>query len=451
MTNTLLLPELREMLAKNDAAEMREFCGAMHPARTAEFMEGLSPAESWDVLRHAEPGRRAEIFLYFEREKQVAIIETIDRAETAAFLADLPADESVDILKQVRHEIVEELLPLIPAEERRDIYRLHAYPEGTAGAMMTTEFARLREDHTVSEALAELRRQVEELETIYYLYVVDDQDHLRGLVSLRELVLGKPHVRIGDIMQRSVVSVDAMEDQEQVARTLARFDFLALPVVDREHHMLGIVTHDDVIDVVVEEATEDAQRIAGVTPLEAGYLETGILTLTRKRGVWLTVLFFAQLITARTLGYYESVLATLPWIMLFIPLINSSGGNSGNQSATLVITGLSTGNVRLADWLHVLWREIVTGLLLGGFLALIGSLAAWVLVPNQPAMRTVPIALLLVVTCGTMLGSMLPLVFRRLGLDPALMSNPMVAGLMDILGIAIYVEVTLLLVGRLVP
>ncbi len=445
MTNTLYLPELRVMLADNDVAELQEFCTALHPARTVEFMEGLSVEEAWQVLRHTDAATRAEIFHYFDRERQVQTIETMDRAEVAQLVADLAPDERVDILNQVDPQVVDQLLSLLPADERRDYLRLRAYPEGTAGAVMTTQFARLSEHLTVNAALEELRRQVESLETVYYLYVVDHEDHLRGLVSLRQLVLAKPETLIGDIMERAVVSVHVSDDQEDVAKTLARFDFLAIPVVDSEYHLCGIVTHDDVIDVVREEATEDAHRSGAVAPLREGYLETQILTLTWKRGLWLTILFFGGLLTAVSLRRHESFFEHLPWLVLFIPLVISSGGNSGSQSATLIITALSTGDLRVADWLRVVWRELIMGLLLGGFLGLLGYIPAMLLAPDWQAAMVVPLTVISVVTCGTLTGSMLPLVFRRLGLDPALMSNPFVACISDIVGIVVYTSVAIAL------
>jgi magnesium transporter len=443
MTNTLYLPELREMLAENNAAELREFCLALHPARTAEFMEGLTAAEAWEVLRHTDPVTRMEIFSYFPPERQIETIQSVDRNEVVRLIADLPSDERVDILDSVDPKIVDELLTLLPPDERRDILRLRSYPDESAGAIMTTQFARLSERQTVAEALEALRRQSEELETVYYLYVVDDGDHLRGLVSLRDMILSKPTAVIGDIMERAVVSVDVTDDQEEVARKLARFDFVAIPVIDHEHHLVGIVTHDDVIDVVRDEATEDAQRIAGVEPLRMGYLETRLATLTWKRGLWLTILFLGATGTILTLRTYENITAELKWLVLFLPLIISSGGNSGSQSATLIITALSTGDISLADWWRVVRRELLMGLFLGGFLGLIGSTLALVSSPEPWAVAIVPLTLILVVTCGTLVGSILPLVFSRIGLDPALMSNPFVSCICDVLGTIIYLEVAM--------
>lgn len=455
MTNTLYLPELREMLSENDSAGLAEFCTELHPARTAEFMEGLTAKEAWEVLRHAQPPLRAEIFGFFEQVKQIEIVETLDREEIAALIGHMPPDDRVDLLADVRPWIVEELMPLVPTDERRDIQRLSAYPEGTAGAVMTTEFARLSEELPVGRTLSEIGQQAGELETIYYLYVVDEEDHLRGLVSARQLLsaMGRPETPVGELMERDLVTVNVADDQEEVADKVAHYDLLAIPVVDDEHRMLGIITHDDVIDVVREEATEDAHRIAGVEPLEEGYLQTHLFTLTRKRALWLTILFLGALLTAFALGEYNATLAAHSWLVLFVPLVISTGGNTGNQSATLIITALSTGDVTLTDWWQIVRRELTMGLLLGGFLGIVGYFCALPvgrlfqleegLPPTHLTASIIPVTILLVVLCGTLLGSVLPLVFRRLGLDPAMMSNPFVAGLIDVLGIVIYMQVAM--------
>lgn len=456
MVNTLYLPELREYLAESNDAELREFCTALHPARTAEFMEGLTAGEAWSVLRHAEPHLREQIFIYFDHDKQIEVLEGQDRREVAALIEELSADDRVDLLHDLKPETVDELLPLLTADARRNIQRLRAYPEGTAGAMMTTEFARLDKSLTVREALNELSKQAEHLETIYYLYVVDSDGHLRGTVTTRQLVskIGKADVRLDDLMETELIVAHVREDQEDVARKVARYDLLAIPVVDDEQRVVGIITHDDVIDVVREEATEDAQRMAAVTPLEESYLRTHVLTLSWKRGMWLAILFFTALFTASALKLYEERLEYWPWLIMFIPLVMSSGGNSGNQSATLIIAALSAGDVRLSDWLRVVRRELLVGLMLGAFLAICGLLVSWLLMAGEAgiqnrltALMVVPSTLVLVVTCGAVFGSLLPMLFKRLGLDPALMSNPFVAGISDILAIVIYMTVARLLLG----
>jgi len=445
MINTLYLPELREMLAAKDGAGLREFCVALHAGRTAEFMEGLVPLEAWAVLQAADNATRVAIFGFLDEEVQVGILESANPTELAPLIADMPPDDRVDLLHHTDPMVVETVLSLIPTEERRDILRLRAYPEGTAGAVMTTEVAKLPETLTVRAALEEIGRQAQDLETIYYIYIVDDDNHLRGLVSTRQLVtqLGKPETLLAELMKCDLVTVSATDDQEAVAEKVADFDFLAIPVVDAERHLVGIITYDDVIDVLQEEATEDAYLAGAVVPLEESYLATGLLRLTRLRAGWLMVLFGAALLTALLLQSYHEALQNVAWLVWFVPLVISSGGNTGSQSATLIIRALTIKEIMPSDWVEVVWRELWIGALLGAFLASIGYLAACFLAPSPSDALVIPITLMLVVVCGTLLGAMLPLLFQRMGLDPALMSTPFVAGIIDIVGIVLYMNVAI--------
>jgi magnesium transporter len=456
MVNTLFLPELKEMLAENNAFELHEFCTALHPARTAEFMEGLDAADAWRVLAHADLKLREEIFGYFPHEKQLEIIESQDRAEVAELLADLPADDRVDLLHDTRPEVVEELLPLLPAHERREILRLREYPEDSAGGMMTTEVAMIDEDLSVRQAIDELTRAAERLETIYYIYAVDHDQRLDGVVTARQLLtaLKKPEMRVADLMETDLIFVEATADRNEVTNQVAKYDLHAIPVVDDRRRLLGIITHDDVIDAVRQEATEEAQMSAAVEPLEEGYMQTSLVTLWWKRGVWLTVLFVTAMFTATALHHYEDQLSKWKWLVIFIPLIMGSGGNTGNQSATLIITALTNGNVKLKDWREIAWRELRVGLMLGGLLAVLGLILSWIQTRHESQALAhrfwplvVPLTLVLVVTCGAVSGSLLPLIFKRLGLDPALMSNPFVAAISDILAIVIYMTVALSLLS----
>ena len=493
MNNTLLLPEIREMLAQNNAPELSEFCVALHASRTAEFMAGLTSEEISQVFQHTVPDNRSEILSYFKLPKQVEIVTELDRQESAKLVELLDPDDRVDLLQEVDDTIRKELIALMPPEVRRNILRLDQYPEDTAGAMMTTDVTKFTEDMTVRGALDSLAENSEEFETVYYLYIIDEENHLRGLVSARELLSGMrdPNQRLGDLMQTDVVAAHVMDDQEEVANKVARMDVLAIPVVDLEHRLVGLITHDDVIDVVREEATEDAHRSAAVEPLDQSYLRTSVLTLSWKRGIWLTILFVCALLTAFALEQYESRLKTLYWLVPFIPLIISSGGNSGSQSATLIITALSRNHIGVSDWFKVVKRELVMGLLLGLGLAVLGLFASWFLIDTEPriidaedlpaveissdggnswqevneqskilarvkqdpfqvtqsAFFVVPVTLVLVVLAGTLTGATLPLMFEKFGLDPAMMSNPFVAGIIDILGIVIYMTVAAWLVG----
>ena len=440
MTNTLYLPELREMLAENNTAELEEFCVALHAARTAEFMEGLTADEAWAVLEHADESTRAHIFSYFDRDKQVEIIETVDREAIGKLIGDLPPDDRVDILKSVKPEIVDELLPYIPALDRRDILRLRSYPEGTAGAMMTTSYAKIGEGHTVREALEEIGRQAEELETIYYVYIVDEHDHLRGLVSARQLLsaIGKPMMKIDDLMERDLVTAEVTDDQEKVAQEVARYDLHAIPVVDAERHMLGIITHDDVMDVVNAEASEDVYRMAAVGPLVEDYLASSV------RSIWLAWLFLVEMLTLTVLAGFEDSIQKIVALAFFVPLCIATGGNSGAQAATLITRAIALGHISPLDWWRVIKHELAIGIALGLTLGAMGFAGAF-LAPTESlggANRwlfalVISQAVTSICLWGTLVGSMLPLVFRRMGIDPAYASSPFVATFVDVTGILI--------------
>lgn len=443
MINTLYLPELREMLAANDLVELREFCTALHPARTIEFMEGLTPDEAWSVLSATDRDTRAQIFVYLPEEMQVAILETGDPKQLSQLIADMPPDDRVDLIKKADPAVVEEVLPLVPTKERRDILRLRAYPEGTAGSLMTTDVACLPENLTVREALEEIGRESHDFETIYYIYIVDENMHLRGLVSARQLVthLGKPDMPLSDLMNRDLVTVVATDDQETVAEKVADYNFLAIPVVDVEQRLVGIITHDDVIDVLQEEATRDAHLAGAVEPLSESYMATPWLQLARHRAGWLVLLFGGALLTTVAMQTYDENVQRFTWIAWFVPLVISAGGNSGSQSATLMIRALTTKEITFADWRRVIIRELVIGFILGGCLSIIGYTVGCFMAPSYTDALVLPLTLVLVVTCGTTIGSLLPLIFDRLGFDPALMSTPFIAGISDIVGIVVYMNV----------
>jgi magnesium transporter len=317
---------------------------------------------------------------------------------------------------------------------------------------MTTNVARLREGLTVRAAWEQLQREAEGLETIHYVYIVDDEEHLRGAVSARRLVsaIGKPNQPIADLVEREIVSVDATEDQEKVAQKVAQYDLHAIPVVDNEHHLLGIITHDDIMDVVQEAATEDVYRLGGVAPLVENehYLDTPFTTIWRKRTVWLSCLFVAELFTFTALAHFETAIEKAVVLSLFVPLCISTGGNSGSQAATLITRAMALGQISLGDWWRVLRHEIGMGITLGLTLGVIGFFRA-ALTPldvlkgaNRFELAWV-VAQAVTVIClwGTIVGSMLPLVFRRFGVDPAYASSPFVATFVDVTGIVIFFSI----------
>jgi len=438
--NPILLPELRLMLADGDTAGLREVAEELHPATVAEFSEGLDDADVWRLLATVPVERQAEIFPYYPLPRQVELVMAANRAQLGQLLEWMAADNRDDLLRELDPEFVEEILPLVAKAERHDIRMLLSCPEGSAGSLMTTEYASLPADITAGEAIARLRMQAPDSESIYYIYVLDAERHLVGFVSLRDLILAKPTALVADLMQRDVITVRMDEPQEKVVDLLARFDFIAIPVVDDHARLVGIVTHDDVLDAVRQEATDEAQMSAAITPLGEGYLDAAITSMTWKRGVWLAILFATAAVTAMVLSTWKSPHA---WLVAFIPLVIASGGNSGNQSATLVITALSTGDCRLSDWRRILRREFALGLLLGLILAVPGYLLALAYAPTPAQAVVIPATILSVV----LIGSVLPLIFRSIGLDPALMSNPFVSAIVDVVGLVIYMGLALVLLG----
>lgn len=449
MYRQLLLPDLRELLDEDNADGLREFCEVFHPAATAEVLGSLASGDVWRVLSHCPLPLQVEIFQFLELSQQVELVEHVDRDHLTHLLEEMAPDDRVDLLERMDPERVERLLPLVAQAERSDIRKLLSFPEDSAGSIMTTEYASLPEDINVSEALQRLRRQAPDSETIYYIYILDEERHLIGFISLRDLILARPEARLGDVMTRGVICVRVDDDQEDVANELARYDFIAIPVVDNQNRLVGIVTHDDVLDVVQQEAAEDAYRLAAVEPIEDSYLSTSLWTLTWKRGVWLVLLLGAALATASILRGFEHTSRQLEWMILFLPLVLASGGNAGSQSATLVIRLLAMERVGRRENLQILTREFRLAMLLGGGLMLLGFGSALLFVGMEPAI-VVGLTVFLVVLLGTVTGAMLPLVFKWAGMDPALMSNPLIAALVDVLGVVTYFTVAMTVLSTMV-
>jgi magnesium transporter len=445
---SLLLPDLRMILESEDTDGLREFCEALHAAIVAEVLAELDPAELWRVLRACDPELQAEIFGFFDETTQVSIVGVADRKELSKLIEVMAPDDRVDFLEELDEARVEELLPLVAQAERADIRRLLSYPDGSAGSIMTTEYAWLREEITVGEALDDLRRQAPDSETIYYVYIVDENRCLDGFVSLRELILAKREAKLTDIMRHKVISVRVDDDEEFVAREIAKYNFLAIPVVDSQNRLVGIVTGDDALDILEEEAYEDVQRTAAIEPIDESYMLTPILELARKRGVWLVVLLVAAFLTAFALKSYEEVAQKYEWMAWFIPLVLASGGNAGSQSATLVIREIATRRISRRDKFTLFIRELKLASLLGGGLATLSFLAAICLVDHVSQAAVVSATVFLMVVLGTVCGAMLPLFIEKLGMDPAMMSNPLIAALVDVLGVIIYFSAALAIMGQ---
>ena len=411
----------------------------------------LSVEERVEGFRLLEAEAAEEFFLGLAARDQAELLQVLPRGERRLWLRLLAPDDAADLVQESEEEDRPGLLSLLDDASRRDVTALLAYAEDDAGGLMNPRFTRVRPDMTVDEAIAYLRRQAvageHAPELMYYAYVLDAEQKLLGVVTLRQLFAAPPRKAVREVMDTDLVTVPEEMDQEAVAQILADHDLDAVPVVDAEGRMRGIVTLDDIVDVVREEATEDFQKYGGMEALDEPYLEIGFFAMVRKRAGWLTALFLSEMLTATAMGYFTAEIARAAVLAIFIPLIISSGGNSGSQASTLVIRAMAVGEVRLRDWWRVVRRELSSGLVLGGLLGLIGfmRIVLWqrlgfynyghyyILVAS-----TVAFALVGVVTWGTLSGSVLPMVLRKLGFDPASASAPFVATLVDVTGLVIY-------------
>ena len=414
----------------------------------------LPPGDRLDGFTLLSRAEAEEFFLSLSARDQAELLLALPLKECRLWIRLLAPDDAADVIQATPAAERGRLLALLDDTTRTEVTALLAYAEDEAGGLMNPRYARVRPDMSVDEAISYLRRQArEQLATIYYAYVLDPQQHLLGVVSFRELFAAPGVKKVQEVMRTDMVTASEQMDQEAVSLLFAQHDLMAIPVVDAEGHLRGIVTVDDIVDVVQEEATEDIQKIGGMEALEGPYLQIGFVRMLRKRAGWLAALFLGEMLTATAMSYYENEIARAVVLALFIPLIISSGGNSGSQASTLVIRAMALGEVRLRDWWRVVRRELAVGLALGTTLGLIGLLRIlfW-----QALFRlygehffliglTVACSLVGVVLYGTIAGSMLPFLLRRLGFDPASASAPFVATLVDVSGIVIYFTVASLI------
>jgi magnesium transporter len=445
-TTRLILPEVIDALGTSPEAIV-ELCDELHPADLADLVTALEPALAHKLLdalpveigarllEHLPEELRAELFAELAENQ-------IDKA--AALTDEMAADDRADLVADLSEELQTELLNTMDAEESRDVRQLLSYPDGTAGAIMTTDFVAVPAEATAAEAIDVVRDNAEKMESIYQAYAVDQNGTLLGVVSLRDLVTAPARRTIAEIMNPNMVSVGADDDQEGVARLIAKYDLLAVPVVDRHHKMVGMITVDDAIDVVAQEATEDVQKLGGVEPLDSTYLLTPFVDLVRARAPWLVILFVAGLATRNVLEHFSSVeLKAMAMLMWFVPLINGAGGNSGSQSASLIIRALGVGSLDLRDAGRVLLRELLMGLTLGLILSLFAALSVSAFESTRfvSMVLTVSLSVVAVVTTGALLGSGIPLLLQRLKIDPAVASNPLISSLCDLTGLVVYLEI----------
>jgi len=445
MANPLLVPELRELLEQDDLATIREAFEESPAAMIAELLGALEPDEMVRALGALDIQTRADVFSHLDLPVQVELVEGQGRQSMARLLEEMSPDDRADLVGALPEHVQGELLPLLAQAERADIRRLVAYPEDSVGAVMTTDYAAIPEDFTVGEALEHLRKVAPDRETIYYVYVVDADRRLTGVISLKTLILARPGRRVADLMTHEVVSAKADDDRETVAREIEKYDWLAMPVVDDGRRLVGLVTVDDIIDVIEDEVDEDIYALgAAGKPLD-DYFQVNPLRMAGQRLPWLLVLVVVGFVSATMLGGFEDFLKAAG-LFIFIPMVLGSGGNAGSQTVAVVVRGLATGDLEPRNVLRILLKETAIAVLVGIALGAVASGLVMVLTGSPFKALTVGLSILAALLIAKSLGSLLPVAFQKIGLDPALMSAPLITTVLDVVAVGVYLLLAHLLI-----
>lgn len=459
MVGKLLAPEIKSLIDARDFNALRELFKEWPPADVAEVILDLPEDEQVIIFRVLPAALAADVFEYIGIEEQQNLLRAMAHEQVVGILNEMSPDDRTALLEELPSAAARQLIKLLTPEERRVAQALLGYPEGSVGRLMTPDFIPVHEDWTVKEVLDFVRQYGQDKETLNVIYVVDERGKLIDDIRIREFLLKPLTARVSDLMEKSFTSLKVNDSQEEALNVFRKYDRTALPVIDSNGVLLGIVTIDDMLDVAEEEATEDIQKFGGVAALEEPYMNLSLWQMVRKRAGWLVVLFIGEMLTASAMASYEDEIARAVVLAVFLPMIISSGGNSGSQASTLMIRAMALGEVHLRDWWKVMRRELQAGFILGCFLGTIGAIrvGAWSIIGEKYFHRelygehwplvslTVGISLVGVVLWGSLSGSMLPFVLRRIGADPATSSAPFVATLVDVTGVIIYFSLALLI------
>ncbi|WP_076789084.1 magnesium transporter [Chlorobium sp. KB01] len=456
MIGTPLLPEIRELIEQRNFSALQRIFNDWMPVDLAELISDLPENEQAILFRLLQKDVATETFEYLELDSQQNLLTALTQKDVTHILNSMSADDRTALLEELPGTVVQELLKLLSFKEFKIAKTLLAYAEDSVGRLMSPDYLSVKKDWNINQVLDYVRTFGHESETLNVIYVVDDFGKLKGELLARELLLSLPEKKVSEIIsEEKIITLTASQDQKDALDAFKRYDTVALPVVDSNGYLIGVVTVDDMLDVAEEEETEDIQKFGGIEALEEPYMDLSIPQLVKKRAGWLVILFIGEMLTASALAYFQDELAKAIVLATFIPLIISSGGNSGSQAATLIIRSLSLGEITIQDWWGVMRREILSGLALGGLLGLIGvfRVIIWAMILGHLTTTwiyvgvTVGVSLVGIVLFGTLTGSMLPLLLKRMGLDPATSSAPFVATLVDVTGIVIYFSVASLILG----
>lgn len=441
------LSEVKELL-NTHPENLKKSLNNLHPADIAEIVHSLEEKKLQLKLFELLNKKIApQVFDELDESEEAHLIKHFENKEIKEILSQMPSDELADLFESAPEKEAARLYQLISKEERSELKELLTYPEESAGAIMTTEYVAFRPELTAGEAIKKIRKIAPSKETVYFNYIINKFGKLIGFVSLKDIVLADTNQKLEEIMHPNVISVNLSLDQEKVARKIQKYDLIAMPVVDENNRLHGIVTVDDVMDVVEEETTEDVYKMASIETLDEKYFNAKFRTLARKRITWLTILLFTYTITTALLKHYSPALEVIVGLAYFIPMLTGSGGNAGTQTATLVIRGIAVGEIKFKQIFRVLKRELGMGLILGSFLGILGAIRAATMEKSPFLSLTVGLALICTITTATLAGTVIPLLLRKLNLDPAIAAGPFLTTIIDVTTIIIYFEIAKLLLS----
>lgn len=432
---------IKELLETKQYTKLRQMLADMNSADIAVVMEELPEEELLKIFRILPKSMAADVFSYLEVEHQQSLITSMSEKDAAGIIDNLMADDATDLLEEMPANIVKKILANASAETRRDINHLLRYPEDSAGSIMTVEYVDLKESMTVEEAIARIRQVGVDSETINICYVLDAKRKLLGTVALRYLLISPSDAIIGEIMHENVIFINTLMDQEEVARQFQKYDFTAMPVVDNEERLVGIITVDDIVDIMEEETTEDMEKMAAIVPSDKPYMRTGVFETWKKRIPWLLLLMISATVTGKIITHYESALGTYVVLTAFIPMLMDTGGNAGGQSSVTIIRGLSLNEIEFRDVFAVIWKEARVAMLCGLTLAATNFLKV-ILIDHVslPVAAVVCLTLVASVFLAKVVGCTLPMLAKKIGFDPAVMASPFITTIVDALSLAIYFQ-----------
>ena len=441
------IEEIRELIENKQFTELKKELKEMKSADVSMILDELDKEQAVIVFRLLSKEKAGMAFSYMETDMREKLIKDLTDAELKNVLDELFMDDTVDLIEEMPSNVVTRILRNVDKNDRKIINELLKYPDDSAGSIMTTEFIDLKENMTIEQALDRIRQIGTDSETIYTCYVLDHNRKLQGIISIKEILLAKENSLISDNMETNIISVNTLEDKEEVAKKFDKYDLYALPVVDKENRLVGIVTVDDAINVLQDEAEEDFEKMAAMAPTEESYFETSVFKHAKNRIVWLLVLMLSSAITGTIITNYENAFAAVPLLVAFIPMLMDTGGNCGSQSSTLIIRGLATDELEVKDVFKILWKEVRIAVIVGLSLTLVNGLRIFAQYKNLQLACTVGLSITVTVILSKSIGCLLPLLAKKLKLDPAIMAAPLITTIVDILSVLVYFNIATAIMG----